>query len=115
VGLELGSLSLVSTIEELLGRNSGSGLENRVYGRGDTLRLTRDTLYPQKLTLTSPTSGDRSIGIVRLRAKDTEFFYGAYNITLLSDYPPLISESYEITLSSLCLCIPAILLCLRDL
>jgi hypothetical protein len=29
----------VSTIEELLGRNSsGSGLENREYGRGDTLR-----------------------------------------------------------------------------
>jgi hypothetical protein len=30
VGLERGPLSLVSTIEELLGRNSsGSGLENR--------------------------------------------------------------------------------------
>jgi hypothetical protein len=29
----------VSTIEELLGRNSsGSGLENREYGRGDPLR-----------------------------------------------------------------------------
>jgi hypothetical protein len=39
VGLERGALSLVSTIEELLGRNSsGSGLENREYGRGDPLR-----------------------------------------------------------------------------
>jgi hypothetical protein len=29
-------------------------------------------LYPQKLALTSPTSGGRSDGIVRLRAKDME-------------------------------------------
>jgi hypothetical protein len=35
VGLERGSPSLVSTIEELLERNSsGSGLENREYGLG---------------------------------------------------------------------------------
>jgi hypothetical protein len=33
------SLSFVSTIEELLQRkSSGSGLENREYGRGDPLR-----------------------------------------------------------------------------
>jgi hypothetical protein len=39
VGLERGSLSLVSTIEELLGRKiSGSGLETREYSRGDPLR-----------------------------------------------------------------------------
>jgi hypothetical protein len=39
VGLERGPLILMSTIEELLGRNrSGSGLENREYGRGDPLR-----------------------------------------------------------------------------
>jgi hypothetical protein len=36
VGLERGPLSLVSTTEELLGRNSsGSGLESREYGRRD--------------------------------------------------------------------------------
>jgi hypothetical protein len=36
VALERGPLSLVSTIEELLGRNSsGSGLENREYGHVD--------------------------------------------------------------------------------
>jgi hypothetical protein len=35
VGLERGPLSLVSTVEELLGRkSSGSGLENREYGVG---------------------------------------------------------------------------------
>jgi hypothetical protein len=35
VGLERGPLSLVSTVEELLGRkNSGSGLESREYGLG---------------------------------------------------------------------------------
>jgi hypothetical protein len=50
VGLERGSLRLVSKIEELLGRNSrGSGLENREYGRGGQLLLPRDTLYPAKV------------------------------------------------------------------
>jgi hypothetical protein len=38
VGLKRGPLSLVSIIEELLGRNSsGSGLESREYGRRDVL------------------------------------------------------------------------------
>jgi hypothetical protein len=37
------------------------------------LRRPRDTLYPQKLALTSPTSGGRSVGVVRLRTKATEF------------------------------------------
>jgi hypothetical protein len=32
-----------------------------------------DILYLQKLALTSPTSGGRSVGIVCLRAKATEF------------------------------------------
>jgi hypothetical protein len=41
----------------------------RFNGRGDTLRWPRDTLYPQKLALTSPTSGGRSVGIVCLRTK----------------------------------------------
>jgi hypothetical protein len=30
-------------------------------------------LYPQKLALTSPTGGGRSVGIVRSPTKDTEF------------------------------------------
>jgi hypothetical protein len=70
VGLERGSLSLVSAIEELPGRkNSGFGTEGREYGCGDPLRWPRDTLYPQKLALTSPTSGGRS------RTKATEFTF----------------------------------------
>jgi hypothetical protein len=66
VGLKRGPLSVVSTIEKLLGRNnSGCGLESREYGRGDPLGWPRDNLYPRKLALTSPTSCGRSIGIVR--------------------------------------------------
>jgi hypothetical protein len=66
VGLERGPLSLVSTTEELLGRkSSGSGLEIREYGRRDPSRWPRGTFYPQKLPPTSPTSGGRSVGIVR--------------------------------------------------
>jgi hypothetical protein len=39
VGLERGPLSLVSTTEEVLGRNSsGSGLEGREYGRRNLSR-----------------------------------------------------------------------------
>jgi hypothetical protein len=44
VGLQRGPLGLVSTSELLLGRKSGSGLENRDYGRGDPLRWPQDTL-----------------------------------------------------------------------
>jgi hypothetical protein len=46
VGLERGSLGLVSTTEELLGRNSsGSGLEIREYGvRGSVALNTRHPL-----------------------------------------------------------------------
>jgi hypothetical protein len=41
VGLERGPLSLVNTIEELLGRkSSGSSLENRDYGRKGSAMLT---------------------------------------------------------------------------
>jgi hypothetical protein len=70
VGLERGPLSLVMIIEELLEwKIIGSGQENRINDRGDPLRWPRDTLYPKKLALTSPTSGGHSVGIVRLRTK----------------------------------------------
>jgi hypothetical protein len=76
VGLERGPLSLVSTIEELLERkSSGSGLEIREYGRRDPSRRPRGTLHPQKLALTSLTSGVRSVGIVRSHAQATEFSF----------------------------------------
>jgi hypothetical protein len=74
MGLERGPISFVSTIEELLERkSSGSGLENREYGRRDLSRWPRGTLYPQKLTFTSPTSGGRWVGIVRSRTQIMEF------------------------------------------
>jgi hypothetical protein len=74
VGLERGPLSLVSTIEELLGRKSrGFGLENQEYGHRDPSRWPLDILYPQTLALTSPTSGSLWIGIVRSRTEATEF------------------------------------------
>jgi hypothetical protein len=69
-----GPLSLMSTTEELLGRNSsGSGLEKREYGHKDPSCWPRGTLYQQKLAITSPTSGGRSVGIVHLWTQTTEF------------------------------------------
>jgi hypothetical protein len=74
VGLERGSLSLVSTIEELLGKKSSdSGLENRDYGHRDPSCRPRGTVYPQTLALASPTSDGRSVGIVLSRTQATEF------------------------------------------
>jgi hypothetical protein len=64
VGLERDPLSLVNTIEELLGRkDSDSGLESREYG----------SRYPQQLALTLPTIGSRLFGIARLCTQATEF------------------------------------------
>jgi hypothetical protein len=62
VGLERGPLSLLKIPEELFEwKSSGSGLENREYGRGDPLRWPRDTLYPQKVG-TSFANRRRSLG-----------------------------------------------------
>jgi hypothetical protein len=36
---------------------------------------SRGTLYPQKLAITSPTSGGRSVGIVRSRTQAVEFSF----------------------------------------
>jgi hypothetical protein len=53
VGLERSPFSLVSTTEEPLGRkSSGSGLENRDYGRRDSSRSPYGNLYPQKVGTT---------------------------------------------------------------
>jgi len=40
-------------------------------------------LYPQKLALTSPTGGGRSVGIVRSRTKATEFSLEFYKGALV--------------------------------
>jgi hypothetical protein len=39
------------------------------------MRCPRDTLYPQKLALTSLTSGGRSVGIFCSQTKATEFSF----------------------------------------
>jgi hypothetical protein len=79
VDLEQGPLRLVNAIEELFGRkSSSSGLEIREYSHRDPLRCPRGTLYPQKLTLTSPISGGSSVSIVRSQIQAMEFFFYSY-------------------------------------
>jgi hypothetical protein len=72
VGLERGPLGLVSRTEAPLERkSSGSGLENREYGRIKSAAL--NTRHPS-MALTSLARGGRSVGIVRSRTQATEFF-----------------------------------------
>jgi hypothetical protein len=47
--------------------------KTEINGRGDSLRWPRDTLYPLKLALTSPTSGGRSVDVVHPQTKTTEY------------------------------------------
>ena len=66
-------------------------------------------LYPQKLALTSPTGGGRSVGIVRSRTKATEFsFFSDSSKLTVSDSSKLtvsdcskltVSDSSELTVS----------------
>jgi hypothetical protein len=85
VGLERCPLSLVSTIEELLGRkSSGFCLENGKYGRREQPRWPRGTLYPQKLALTSPTSDGLSVGISPAGSGHGVFFSSQWSYHFLS-------------------------------
>ena len=57
-------------------KSSGSGPEKqRLTAVGIRCADHVTPLYLQKLALTSPTSGGRSVGIVRSRTKATEFFF----------------------------------------
>jgi hypothetical protein len=71
VGLEQGPLSLVRINEELLEwKSSGSGSRKpRLTAVGSVALTTRRPLA----ALISPTCASRSIGMVRLRTKATEF------------------------------------------
>jgi hypothetical protein len=70
-GSGTGPISFLGTTEEVLGRtSSGLGLQDRDYGRRDPLCRPQNILYTQKLAVTSPTSGDRSVGIVRSQTKN---------------------------------------------
>jgi hypothetical protein len=53
----------------LIGKVAAQFYKTEINGHGNPLRWPRDTLYPLKLALASPTSGDHSIGIVCLRTK----------------------------------------------
>jgi hypothetical protein len=53
-------------------RSSGSGTRSN---QPREYTWPRDTLYPQKLPLTSPTSGGHSVGTVRWRTQVTEFSF----------------------------------------
>jgi hypothetical protein len=76
MALERGPICFVSTDEEIIERrSSNSGLESRKYGRRDPSRWPRDTVYLQKLALTSPTRGGRSVGIVRSRTEVNGIFF----------------------------------------
>jgi hypothetical protein len=73
--LERGPLSLVSTTEELLDRK----VTAPVWKTKNTAVGIRhaDHVAPsirEKLAITSPTSGSRSVGIVRSRTQTVEFF-----------------------------------------
>jgi hypothetical protein len=84
LGIERRTLSFVVTIEELLGRNiSDSGLESQEHCHGDPLCWPCDTLYPQKMAITAPTSIGRSVGIVRSRIKAAEFLF-VYSLCIFS-------------------------------
>jgi hypothetical protein len=80
VGQERDSLSLVSAIVQILERkSSGSGLENRDYGR-----------IRKCWQLTSSTSGGGSVGIARSQTKATELLLLLLGTeclnTLVADY-----------------------------
>jgi hypothetical protein len=95
VGLERGPLSLVSTTEELLGiRSSCSGLENREYGRGIS-NADHVASSPQKLVLTSLTSGGRSVGIIRSWTQTTEFVCFVNEIDLQRSLPQITRTNGE--------------------
>jgi hypothetical protein len=73
MGLERGPLSLVSTPEELLDRKVAAPVyktENTAVG---IRRADHVAPSPQKLAITSMTSGGRSVGIVRSRTQTMEF------------------------------------------
>jgi hypothetical protein len=73
VGLERRPLSLMRITEELLeSKSSGSGSRKPRLTAVGIRCADHTTLYPQRLELTSPTFGGRSVGTVRLRIKATE-------------------------------------------
>jgi hypothetical protein len=75
VGLERGPLGLVTVTEELLQwKSSGSeSRKSRLTAVGIRCADHATLSIRKMLALTSPTGGGRSVGIVRLLTKATEF------------------------------------------
>jgi hypothetical protein len=74
VGLERGPLSFVSTTEELLDRKVAAPvykIENTILGIRHVDHVAPSIC--KKLAITSPTSGGRSVGMVRSRTQTMEF------------------------------------------
>jgi hypothetical protein len=68
------SASWVQLRSYLKEKSSGSGLKKRDQGRRGSVALTtRQPSMHQKLALTSPTNGGRSVSIVRSLSQATEF------------------------------------------
>jgi hypothetical protein len=99
VGLERGPIRLLRSIEELLEWKSSRSVEIRCADHVTTL-------YPQKLALTSPTGGGRSVGIVRSRTKATEFsFYVYVNICVCVNVCVyMLMYVYMCTCMCICVC-----------
>jgi hypothetical protein len=60
-----GTLPCFATFADMERLTSHAGLGSREYGRRNRHADHATPLYPQKSALTSPTSGGRSVGIVR--------------------------------------------------
>jgi hypothetical protein len=74
VGLEQGSLSLWVQLRSYLKKKvAGPVYKTEITAIEDPLLWLRDTLYPQKLAVTSRTSGGCSVGIFPSRTKAMEF------------------------------------------
>jgi hypothetical protein len=86
---------------QVIGCRAGLSYLQRNIFHGVPLRWPRDTLYPQKLALYLPASGGRSVGIIRLRTKATEFRFSFFSFYLLLSSPnfPIMIDPAQITRS----------------
>jgi hypothetical protein len=76
VFLERCPLSLVSTTEELIDRKVAAPVyETENTAVGIVTLTTWHPLSAKKLAITSPTSGGRSVGVVRSRTQTMEFSF----------------------------------------